>query len=95
MKNRMIAQDIAKGLAVIVVLWFHAAARLSSFNLYPLIPFAYVMAFYFIISGYNYKSGRRSIGQSIWLRFKQLLIPLFVYCVLSGFFNFNECFRKS
>lgn len=83
MKNRMVAQDIAKGLAVIVVLWFHAAARLSSFTLYPLIPFAYVMAFYFIISGYNYKSGRRSIGQSIWLRFKQLLIPLLIYCVLS------------
>lgn len=54
MKKRMLSQDIAKGLGILIVVQLHGL-QLSKEIFYPVAAlFAYVMTFFIFMSGYNY-----------------------------------------
>jgi len=90
-KTRQPEQDIAKGIGMLFVIFLHTvtlytlggrdteASGLISILFLALM--GYMMPFFFIMSGYNYKPGVLSYGASIRKRAKQLLIPLFNYTV--------------
>lgn len=82
-KRRTGAQDAAKGIMIISVVFFHCylmtfekpTDALSTFNiLMALFPF--LIASFFFYAGYNYQPSNRTIKQSILKRAKQLLIPM-------------------
>lgn len=69
-QNRMIFLDIAKGLAIIFVLYSHSCG----FLIMGKGIVAFYMALFFFVSGYAYKPGR-PVKASIVRKLKQLLIP--------------------
>ena len=81
-KKRMLSQDIAKAIIIISVVVTHTLGCKGNFT-NPLTWYNYVimcpMGFFFLISGYNFHPGKRSTKESVWLRFKQLMLPLFRY----------------
>lgn len=82
-KKRTGAQDAAKGLMIISVVFFHCylmtfekpTEALANFNILIAL-FPYLLASFFFYAGYNYQPSGRTIGQSILRRAKQLLIPM-------------------
>lgn len=89
-KKRTRAQDGAKGLMIIAVIFFHSYLMLfddhhdalKDFNiLMALFPF--LLSSFFFYSGYNYKESDKTIKQNIARRAKQLLIPLVFTFVVS------------
>jgi len=66
--------DVARGLALLLVMISHAHG-LSSFLIF------YYIQIFFIISGYIYKPGR-SYGDNIRRKAKRLLVPYFGYSAL-------------
>ena len=89
-KGRSIAQDIAKGIMIISVIFFHCymltfedhTQVLGKFNIWVAI-FPFVMTAFFFYAGYNYTPNDRTLGQNIARRAKQLLIPLVLAFVIS------------
>lgn len=89
-KRRSGAQDIAKGLMIIGVIFFHAllmisenpSAPLTEFNIF-IVLFPFLMSTFFFYAGYNYKASNRTYKQNITRRAKQLLIPLVIAFVVS------------
>ena len=89
-KKRTAAQDIAKGLLIIAVVFFHCflvtsanpskAARDFSV-LKAMFPF--VLSSFFFYSGYNYKNNDRTYKENMLRRTKQLLIPLVIAFAIS------------
>ena len=88
--RRFGAQDAAKGLMIIGVIFFHAyimtfddyTESILSFNvLVALFPF--LLNVFFFYSGYNYTPNERTYKQNIARRAKQLLIPLVIALVIS------------
>ncbi len=79
-KRRMLSQDIAKGIVILSVVLTHSGHLADE---HPLMWFIYFitcpMGFFFLISGYNYRPGRRKIAENIKNRSKQLIIPLVCY----------------
>ena len=89
-KRRSGAQDAAKGLMIIGVVFFHGflmtftnhAESVTSFNiLVALFPF--LLSTFFFYAGYNYTPSERTYGQNIARRAKQLLIPLVMALAIS------------
>lgn len=87
MEKRVLSLDIAKGLGILIVMVWHliylTMPGMSVFKIF----FGSLMFVYFFISGYTYKIGKRSIGQNILHRAKQLLIPFVIYkliCYIIG-----------
>lgn len=89
-KRRSNAQDIAKGMMIIGVVFFHCylevfsspADALSTFN--PLVAcFPFILSTFFFYAGYNYKPDTRTYKQHIARRAKQLLIPLLFAFIIS------------
>lgn len=87
-KKRTRAQDAAKGIMVIAVVFFHSymmifenhGDALASFNiLMALFPF--LLSTFFFYTGYNYVPNGKSFKENIGKRAKQLLIPL-LFCYL-------------
>lgn len=79
-KARYYEQDIAKGLAMIIVMYGHCMAQTQAADHIIRAVFGYVMTFFFFISGYYYRPGNKlSYGEKIKKRAKQILIPLLVY----------------
>ena len=84
-KKRTVAQDAAKGLMIISVVFFHCylvclpdpSAGLTIFNLLSCF-FPFLLSSFFFYTGYNYKDRGRSIKESIIRRTKQLIIPMIV-----------------
>jgi len=89
--KRTVAQDSAKGLMIIAVVFFHCylmafdvpAEGLSNFNILMAF-FPYLLASFFFYAGYNYQPSGRTIGQSILRRAKQLLIPMVGAFIISA-----------
>ena len=86
-KKRTRAQDAAKGLMIIAIVFFHCFLVTSpnpmesatSFNILGAI-FPFLLSSFFFYTGYNYLPNGRSFKDNIGRRAKQLLIPL-VVCV--------------
>lgn len=79
---RMPEQDIAKGIAVLMVLALHTLTLKRS--LYSVCGglFGFILPFFFFIAGYNHRPGRWSYPQIIKRRAKQILVPFFIYSIL-------------
>lgn len=84
-KRRTGAQDSAKGIMIIAVVFFHCyitifekpTDALANFNILMAI-FPYLLATFFFYAGYNYQPSGRTIGQSIARRARQLLVPMVI-----------------
>lgn len=82
-KGRTVAQDAAKGLMIIAVVFFHcylmtfdnAADALSQFSILNAF-FPFILSTFFFYSGYNYVPKDRTFKEQVARRAKQLLIPL-------------------
>ena len=90
--NRQPEQDIAKGIGMVFVLFLHTVtlftvggrdtvpSGLASILFLALT--GYMMPFFFIMSGYNYKPGQLSYGAMVRKRARQLLFPLINYTIV-------------
>ncbi|MEE0865925.1 MAG: acyltransferase family protein [Clostridia bacterium] len=81
------SQNIAKGILICSVIFFHSMifldySSLNTFNVLFLL-FPCVIGVFFFYSGYNYKSQKRTPKESIKKRTKQLLLPLLIIWVLT------------
>lgn len=89
-QHRTVAQDAAKGLMVIAVIFFHCylmtftnhADALSKFNILGAL-FPFLLSSFFFYAGYNYTQNERTFKENVIRRSKQLLIPLAVAFVVS------------
>jgi len=89
--RRTIAQDAAKGLMIIGVVFFHCSLMtyavpmeaLSQFNILSAM-FPFIMSSFFFYTGYNYVDKGRSYKESILRRAKQLLIPMAIAFIISA-----------
>ena len=77
-KNRIIVEDIAKGIAISLVVMFHAVELPQMPGLIIIACFAYVLVFFYFVCGYNYRDKGLSYVQSIKKRLFQILIPLII-----------------
>ena len=85
------AQDAAKGILIIAVVFFHCfltsfakpTDALATFNILMAI-FPFLLVAFFFYSGYNYQPSGRTIGQNILRRAKQLLIPMVGTFIISA-----------
>lgn len=89
-KHRTLAQDAAKGLMIIAVIFFHCylttfavpVDALSQFSLLSAF-FPFLLSSFFFYAGYNYTPNERTFKQNVARRAKQLLIPLAIAFVIS------------
>ena len=91
-KKRDPVQDIAKGIGMLFVIFLHTTTLYTVggrdtvpsglFTILFLALMGYMMPFFFMISGYNYKPGTLSYRDSVRKRAKQLLVPLFNYTIV-------------
>lgn len=77
-KNRIIVEDTAKGIAICCVVVVHSIQFPKTVGMCIFAFFAYIMVFYFFVSGSNYKDKGLSYVQNIKKRLLQILIPLFI-----------------
>lgn len=80
-KKRVSYIDIAKGLAILCVIIGHTA-QLTDIRILSKIIFSFHMPLFFILSGWCMKEERRSTGQLIKVKAKQLLVPYVVVSVV-------------
>lgn len=89
--QRSLAQDAAKGIMMIAVVFFHSfmltfenyVDAVTEFNFFmALMPF--LIGSFFFYTGYNYVPNNRSYGQNIARRAKQLLLPMVFAFVISS-----------
>ena len=80
-KPRMIEQDIAKGIAIILVLALHTLTL--NRNIYNILGgvFGFIMPFFFFMAGYNHRPYRYSYKEILKRRVKQIVIPFFTYSI--------------
>ncbi len=78
-KQRDYAQDIAKGIGILLVLQVHIFDYPQWYQIIMAITGVWLMPFFFTLSGYYYRPGARSRGESIRRRTVQLLKPYFMY----------------
>ena len=89
-KRRSGAQDVAKGLMIIGVIFFHSliltyenkSEPLSVFNILVAM-FPFLLSSFFFYSGYNYKPNKRTFLQNVGRRAKQLLLPFVIAFITS------------
>ena len=80
-KPRMLEQDIAKGIAIILVMALHTLT--ISKEIYNILGglFGFIMPFYFFMAGYNHRPYRYTYKEIIRKRIKQIGIPFFTYSI--------------
>ena len=79
LKQRDYAQDIAKGIGILLVMMVHIFDYPQWYQIIMAITGVWLMPFFFTLSGYYYRPGARSRGESIRRRSVQLLKPYFIY----------------
>jgi len=78
-KARMPEQDIAKGIAILLVIALHTLT-LNQGAYYALGGiFGFIMPFFFFMAGYNHRPYRYTYRQIIAKRSRQILVPFFIY----------------
>ena len=77
--GRMVGQDIAKGVAIILVLALHTLTLKR--NIYTIVGgfFGYIMPYFFFMAGYNHRPGKYTYRQIIVRRAKQIAVPFLKY----------------
>ena len=80
-KKRLQFVDMMKGLAILAVLFYHLTAPCGFKYVLEHITENFLIIFFFF-SGYFYKVGKRSMGQSIWARFKATILPFVKYSLI-------------
>lgn len=80
-KARMPEQDIAKGIAILLVIALHTL-KLHQ-NIYVLLGglVGFIMPFFFFMAGYNHRPGKYTYKEIIKRRAKQLLKPMLIYSI--------------
>lgn len=83
-------QNIAKGILICAVVFFHSNifidySIINNFNILFLI-FPCLIGVFFFYSGYNYTPQKRTVKESIKRRTKQLLLPLLIIWIISTIF---------
>ena len=78
-KQRDYAQDIAKGIGILLVVQVHIFDYPMWYQIIMAITGVWLMPFFFTLSGYYYRPGVRSAGESIRRRAVQLIKPYFIY----------------
>ncbi|MBQ7203816.1 MAG: acyltransferase family protein, partial [Eubacterium sp.] len=80
-KPRMLEQDIAKGIAIILVMALHTLTL--SKEIYNILGglFGFIMPFYFFMAGYNHRPNRYTYKEIIRKRMKQIGIPFINYSI--------------
>ena len=91
-KKRDPVQDIAKGIGMLFVIFLHTTTLFTTggrdtvpsglVTILFLSLMGYMMPFFFLISGYNFKPGTLTYRESVRKRVKQLLVPLFNYTIV-------------
>lgn len=81
-KNRIIVEDIAKGIAITLVVMFHTIELPQMPGLIIIGCFAYVLVFFYFVCGYNYQDKGLSYVQNIKKRTLQILVPFFICTTL-------------
>lgn len=71
--------DVAKGIALLLVVWGHAGMRVPGLGT-AIIQFH--MPLFFIVSGYLFKNSQNKIGNKILKKAKRLLVPYFVFSLI-------------
>lgn len=80
--KRMLEQDIAKGICILAVIVCHCIPLTEQVDVVLRTLLGYCMPFFFVMAGYNYRKGKRTPGQNIKRRAKQILWPLFIISTL-------------
>lgn len=104
-KKRDYAQDIAKGIGILLVMQVHIFDYPMWYQIIMALTGVWLMPFFFTLSGYYYKPGARTPGQSIRRRTGQLLRPYFIYSgviwgittvynLITGAYSLWECFKQ-
>lgn len=82
--QRMVSQDIAKGIAILLVVLLHIIEVPNIIRIICGLLFGYAMPFFLFMTGYNYKNKGLTPWQNITKRLVQILRPFFVYTFLLG-----------
>ena len=78
-KKRDYAQDIAKGIGILLVVFVHIVDYPKWYEIIMAITGVWLMPFFFTLSGYYYHPGARKPAESIRRRAVQLMKPYFIY----------------
>ena len=80
-KKRMLEQDIAKGIAIILVIALHTLT--IDKGIYHILGglFGFIMPFFFFMAGYNHRPYRYTYKEIILKRLKQIGIPFLTYSI--------------
>ncbi len=88
MKQRMVEQDIAKGIAILIVVQVHTLQLTRAVGTVVGVLFGYAMPFFLFMAGYNYRNKGISpwsmMGQRFWQLLKTILIYSFSIFILMG-----------
>ena len=87
MEKRSNVQDMVKGALIIAVIFFHSTLFrdpeiVIDFNILVAF-FPCVLGVFLFYSGYNYKTGKRTLKENIIRRTKQLIIPLAILILVA------------
>jgi fucose 4-O-acetylase-like acetyltransferase len=77
----MLEQDIAKGIAIILVMVMHTVTMKRGIYYFLGGLFGFIMPFYFFMAGYNHRPYRYTYKEIISKRIKQIVIPFFAYTI--------------
>ena len=103
--QRMVSQDIAKGIAILLVVLLHIIEAPNIVRIICGLLFGYAMPFFLFMSGFNYKNKGLTPAQNIKKRLIQILRPFFTYTlliaiimsihfVLNGEATLGECIKS-
>ena len=104
-RQRMVTQDIAKGIAILMVVMLHIIEVPNYIRIVVGLLFGYAMPFFLFMTGYNYRNKGLTPKQNIKKRLKQILKPLIIYTliiaiimsfhfVLNGEATVGECIKS-
>lgn len=88
MKERMVSQDIGKGIGILVVVLTHTVQATKPVGSVVVILFGYIMPFYLFMAGYNYRPNGLTPIQNIKKRngkiFKSMIISSLIIAFVMG-----------
>ncbi len=78
-KTRMVEQDIAKGLGIVLVIMLHTLTLKREVYLVMGCLVGFILPFYFFMAGYNHRPGKYTFAENVKKRAAQMLIPFIKY----------------
>ena len=85
MKQRNLSQDIAKGIAILLVVQAHTLQLTKGIGSAIGVLFGYAMPFFLFMTGYNYRNKGLSPWENVKKRIWQILRPFLVYSLVIFF----------